>query len=93
MAAGCCTFCGISISRFKTSGITELAESGAPDSVIQSLAGHLSRRMMDHYTHTRLAAKREAVDALAGGLIEEGHTSKGSRHNQVQQGSSATAND
>ncbi len=26
--------------------------------------------MMDHYSHVRMAAKREAVDAIASGLME-----------------------
>jgi site-specific recombinase XerD len=38
-------------------GPTEMAEAGAQDSVIQSLAGHMSKRMMDHYSHVRRAAR------------------------------------
>jgi len=28
------------------------------------IAGHVSRRMLDHYSHARLAAKRAALDGL-----------------------------
>jgi len=49
--------------------ITELAEAGAPDATIEALAGHLSREMMEHYSHVRMAAKREALDRLPGGLM------------------------
>ena len=49
--------------------ITELAEAGAPDATIEALAGHLSREMMEHYSHVRMAAKRTATDRLAGGLM------------------------
>jgi integrase len=49
--------------------ITELAEAGAPDATIEALAGHLSREMMEHYSHVRMAAKRAALDRLAGGLM------------------------
>ena len=49
--------------------ITELAEAGAPDATLMALAGHLSRGMMGHYSHARMAAKREAVDKLSGGLM------------------------
>lgn len=49
--------------------ITELAEGGASDHTLMALAGHLSRRMMEHYSHVRMAAKREAIDKLAAGLI------------------------
>lgn len=44
--------------------ITELAEMGIPDHVLESISGHLSRRMLEHYSHIRLKAKREALDAL-----------------------------
>lgn len=49
--------------------ITELAEAGAPDATIEALAGHLSREMMKHYSHVRMAAKRAALDRLARGLM------------------------
>ena len=35
-----------------------------------ALAGHLSRAMMEHYSHVRMAAKRVAVDGLATGLMQ-----------------------
>jgi len=31
-----------------------------------SIAGHVSQKMLSHYSHIRLAAKREVLDALAG---------------------------
>jgi hypothetical protein len=34
-----------------------------------AVAGHLSREMMEHYSHVRMAAKRDALDKLSGGLI------------------------
>jgi serine-type anaerobic sulfatase-maturating enzyme len=49
--------------------ITEMAEAGVPEAAMQSIAGHLSKKMLDHYSHVRLAAKRQAVEALGGGLI------------------------
>jgi integrase len=44
--------------------ITELAEMGVADHVLESISGHLSRRMLEHYSHIRLKAKRDALDAL-----------------------------
>lgn len=44
--------------------INELAEAGVPDHVMESISGHLSRRMLEHYSHVRIEAKREALDAL-----------------------------
>jgi hypothetical protein len=29
-----------------------------------SISGHLSKRMLDHYSHIRLDAKRKALDGL-----------------------------
>jgi Phage integrase family len=44
--------------------ITELAEMGVADHVFESISGHLSRRMLEHYSHIRIDAKRQALDAL-----------------------------
>jgi len=45
--------------------ITELAESQTSDTTIMSIAGHVSRRMLEHYSHIRLTAKRNALDQLS----------------------------
>src|SRR5271154_6792426 len=45
--------------------ITEMAESQASDSTIMALAGHVSRKMLEHYSHVRQEAKREAVNVLS----------------------------
>jgi hypothetical protein len=37
---------------------------GVADHVMESISGHLSRKMLEHYSHTRLDAKRSALDAL-----------------------------
>jgi integrase len=45
--------------------ITGLAESGeASDQTIMDIAGHVSKRMLKHYSHIRMEAKRRAVAAL-----------------------------
>ena len=44
--------------------ITELAEMSVADHVLESITGHLSRRMLEHYSHIRIDAKRQALDAL-----------------------------
>jgi hypothetical protein len=43
--------------------ITELAEAGVPDHVMESISGYMSRRMLEHYSHVRIEAKRQALDA------------------------------
>jgi len=45
--------------------ITLLAENGASDSTIMAIAGHVSRRMLERYSHVRMEAKRNAMEALA----------------------------
>ena len=37
---------------------------GVADYVLESISGHLSRRMLEHYSHIRIDAKRQALDAL-----------------------------
>jgi len=45
--------------------ITQLAEDGTSDSTIMAIAGHVSRRMLERYSHVRMEAKRKAMEALA----------------------------
>jgi integrase len=45
--------------------ITQLAESGTADSTIMAIAGHVSRRMLERYSHVRMEAKRTAMETLA----------------------------
>lgn len=46
--------------------VTELLENGVPDSTVKSLVGHVSQRMLEHYSHQRIEAKRRAVEGLGG---------------------------
>jgi len=44
--------------------ITELAEKGCSDQTIMSIAGHVSQEMLNHYSHIRIIAKRQALESL-----------------------------
>lgn len=44
--------------------ITKLAESQASEQTIMAIAGHLSRTMLEHYSHIRLEAKRAALEGI-----------------------------
>lgn len=44
--------------------ITKMAEGGVPDLVIMGIAGHVSRKMLEHYSRIRTDAKRTALDNL-----------------------------
>jgi integrase len=50
--------------------ITKLAESQASDMTIMSIAGHVSKKMLERYSHIRIQAKRAALDAIAAPIFE-----------------------
>lgn len=56
---------GLRFHDLRHHAITELAESLASDQTIMSIAGHVSRQMLEHYSHVRLEAKRRALAALS----------------------------
>ena len=43
---------------------TKMAENGVPESTMLALLGHMSRAMLERYSHIRMAAKRAAMDGL-----------------------------
>jgi len=56
---------GLRFHDLRHHAITELAESNASDQTIMSIAGHVSQKMLAHYSHVRLERKREALNALS----------------------------
>ncbi len=55
---------GLRFHDLRHTVITELAEMGVADHVLESISGHPLRRMLEHYSHIRIDAKRQALDAL-----------------------------
>jgi integrase len=55
---------GLRFHDLRHQAVTELAELGLSDQTIMSIAGHVSRQMLDHYSHIRMDAKRKALEAL-----------------------------
>jgi len=53
--------------------ITQLAERGTSDSTIMAIAGHVSRRMLERYSHVRMEAKRNAMETLAASTRTAGY--------------------
>jgi integrase len=43
---------------------TKMAEAGVPESTMLALMGHMSRKMLERYSHIRMQAKRDAVESL-----------------------------
>lgn len=58
-------FHGFRFHDLRHQAITELAESKASDQTIMGIAGHVSKKMLQHYSHVRIEAKRNALDALS----------------------------
>jgi integrase len=56
---------GLRFHDLRHHAITELAESQASDSTVMSIAGHVSAKMLAHYSHVRIQAKRTALDSLS----------------------------
>ncbi|MET0212811.1 MAG: hypothetical protein ABW292_07410, partial [Vicinamibacterales bacterium] len=71
----CCRLCRYRHKRHTV--ITELAEMGVADHVLESVSGHLSRRMLEHYSHIRIDAKRQALDALDAARRSTTHNGEG----------------
>jgi integrase len=64
-------FVGLRFHDLRHLAVTKLAESEASDATIMAIAGHMSREMMEHYSHVRAAAKRKAVDSIRSYVPEE----------------------
>ncbi len=43
---------------------TKLAEAGVPESTMLAIMGHMSRAMLERYSHIRAQARRDAIDAV-----------------------------
>jgi len=68
---------GLRFHDLRHTAITELAEMGVADHVLESISGHLSRRMLEHYSHIRIDAKRQALDALDAARRSTAHNGDG----------------
>ena len=55
----------VTFYNLRHTAITKLSEGQSSDQTIMSIAGHVSRQMLEHYSHIRLAAKRTALDSIA----------------------------
>ena len=75
---------GFRFHDLRHQAITELAEAGTSDATLQALAGHLSRRMMEHYSHVRMEAKKAAVAGLGTGLGSATTNRERRKRGQVQ---------
>ena len=70
-------FLGFRFHDLRHCAITKLAESAASDQTIMSIAGHLDRKMLEHYSHIRAQAKRRAVEEISSYDPTEAETLNG----------------
>ncbi len=68
---------GLRFHDLRHHAITELAESGASEQTIKAIAGHVSQRMLDRYSHIRLEAKRAALQGAFRGSYGTNNGTKG----------------
>jgi len=57
-------FTGLRFHDLRHTAITVLAESDASEQTVMAISGHVSRKMLEHYSHIRMDAKRRAVTVL-----------------------------
>ena len=55
---------GLRFHDLRHHSITRLAEAGVPEQTLMAIAGHVSKEMLEHYSHVRVQAKRAAVGVL-----------------------------
>jgi len=75
----------------RVTAITKLAESEASDLVIMSIAGHVSRRMLEHYSRIRMDAKRSALEHIY--YVQRGTVFGAGVHQNVNQLASRESGD
>ncbi len=63
---------GLRFHDLRHHAITELAESQTSEQTIMAIAGHVSPRMLAHYSHVRVEAKRKALDGLCSAPGDQG---------------------
>ena len=44
--------------------MTKLAKRQGSEQTLMSIAGHMSRKMLEHYSHIRIATKRSALEGI-----------------------------
>jgi integrase len=69
---------GLRFHDLRHHAITRLAEAGVPEQTLKAIAGHVSTEMLEHYSHIRMQAKRQAVAAIESYNPEKAEAAPGS---------------
>ena len=75
---------------FQTS--VQLAESGAGDETIMSIAGHVSRQMLTRYSHIRTEAKRHALEDVLARQQKVRTVNREAAEKEAQEAAATTVN-
>ncbi len=71
-----CPLPGFRFHDLRHCAITQLAEGETSDLTIMAIAGHVSRRMLERYSHVRMEAKRNAMEVLATSTKKAGYDTR-----------------
>lgn len=89
-----CGLAGLRPHDLRHHAITKLAESSeASEQTIMAIAGHVSREMLEHYSHIRQEAKRRAVESLDNVTITAQLAKWNLRRNSMRNGKSQGGNE
>ena len=69
---------------------TVLNEAGVDETTRKAITGHMSKRMIDHYTHASEGQKREAMNRLDAAMADEIATESGQKVAKSSTDSSTT---
>jgi hypothetical protein len=70
---------GLRFHNLRHTVSAELAEMGVVDHLLESITGHLSRRMLEHHSHNRIDATRQALDAADAARRSTAHNGDGNQ--------------
>jgi hypothetical protein len=63
--------CSCAFTIYGTHASRSLAESQASEHTHMAISGHVSRKMIEHYSHIRMDAKRTATDAIVDSGVNQ----------------------
>jgi len=59
-----CQASGLRYHDLRHSFVTKHLGAGTPEHTLMAIVGHITREMLEHYSHIRIKAKQEAVEHI-----------------------------
>lgn len=68
-----CATAGLRIRQYdlRHTAITRMLEGGVPEGTVMAVCGHVSRKMLQRYSHIQMKSKLKAVQTILGGEQDE----------------------